>query len=354
MHKLAYVLPLVMAVACGDSNGDDGVDPPGDGGGDVLPPLTERVSTLAGSSEAGLVDGPRGVARFNNPVNVAYGPDGKVYVADFDNSRIRVVDPADGATSTLFERQGFRRPFGLAFVGNTLYVTTDSDPNGGHSAMSGTIWRVDVAARSATPVVTSMGRPRGIAALSDGRLVVSDYQHQVVEIVNPTSGSVTILAGVWDDRGMVDAPGDDARFSTPYGVVVVNDQIYVADFDNNRIRRVDLDGSVQTVAGGAAGYVDGPVASARFDGPQGLAVTTSGDIYVTDANNYRIRRISGGAVSTIAGSGIAGYSDGNDLLRAQFFGLEGLAVTPDGTRLFVADGNRGEPQPFNRVRSVRL
>src|SRR5579862_5975082 len=73
------------------------------------PPFTNGVSTLAGAAEANDVDGDRDVARFDNPVNVAYGPDGNVYVADFDNSKLRVVT-ADGTTSTIIAQATFIRP----------------------------------------------------------------------------------------------------------------------------------------------------------------------------------------------------------------------------------------------------
>src|SRR5439155_16950945 len=87
----------------------------GPGDGSAAPPFTAGVSTLAGAGEAGNLDGDRDVTRFANPVNVAYGPDGNVYVADFDNNTIRVVE-ADGTTTTLIEQPTFKRPFGLAFA----------------------------------------------------------------------------------------------------------------------------------------------------------------------------------------------------------------------------------------------
>lgn len=339
----------------GDGGGDDGGGGGSDGGGDV-PPFTRGVSMLSGAAEAGDVDGARGVARFANPVNVALGPDGRIYVADFDNGKIRAVDAADGTTSTVVAATGFQRPFGLAFAeSGTLYVATDRDPQGQAGPMAGTIWRVDVAAGTATPIAARIGRPRGLAALPDGRLAVADYMHHVIELVDPGSGAVTPLAGAWDGKGYADGVGAAARFATPYGLALVGGALVVADHDNHRLRKVGLDGAVATLAGtGDAGFADGALASAKFNRPQGLAAAARGDLYVTDADNFRVRRVRGGSVETIAGSGQPGYADADDRLAAQFYGLEGLCVRPDGSAVFVADGDRGEPLPYNRIRSIKL
>jgi sugar lactone lactonase YvrE len=338
-------------LACGGGGGSGGGGP--DGGGP--PAFTNGVSTLAGSSDAGKNDGPRDVARFNNPVNVAVGPDGKIYVADFDNSEIRSVD-RDGNVDTIIAKQGFVRPFGLAFAQDgTLYVSTDNDDSGNHNLMSGTVWRVDVHAKTATVVVRGIGRPRGLATLPDGRLVLSDDLHHLVRLLDPATGNLTTLAGAWDVMGYADGTGATARFSTPYGVAVRSDgTIVLADYDNERIRVLTTSGAVTTLAGnGTAGYADGAMGQAGFHHPQGVAVAPNGDIYVSDADNFRVRRLSGSTVDTVAGNGTSGYLDNDDKLAAQFFGLEGLAVAPDGM-IFVADGNRGDPLPYNRVRQIKM
>ena len=103
---------------------------------------------------------------------------------------------------------------------------------------------------------------------------------------------------------MVDAVGAAARFSTPYSVVARSDgKLVVADFGNNRLRVVGLDGSVATLAGvGTAGFTDGGMISAEFSHPQALAIDKKDTIYITDLGNFRIRRIVGGVVDTIAGN----------------------------------------------------
>jgi hypothetical protein len=309
---------------------------------------------LSGHAEAGYVDGPRGTARFANPVNCAYR-DGKVYVADFDNSKIRVVDAETGETSTLISKQGFSRPFGMTFSPDgTLYVSTDRGPQNEQGIMAGTIWRVNVGAREATPIAIGIGRPRGLVMLPNGQLAASDYQNHVISLVDPVSGAVTPLAGTWQAAGMTDAPGLTAKFNAPYGLAVKDGKLIVADYGNHRLREVALDGSVRTLAGaGAAGFADGAMTSAQFAHPQGMAMTSNGDVFITDLENFRIRKITGD-VTTVSGSGVGGYLDSDSLIEAQFFGLEGICANPDGSKLFVADGGRGENVPYNRIRSIKL
>jgi sugar lactone lactonase YvrE len=289
-------------------------------------------------------------------VNVAFGPDGVVYVADFDNGKLRAVDADDGTTSTVVATTGFQRPFGMAFSSDgTLYVSTDRDPQGVHGPMSGTIWRVDIDARAAIPIAVRIGRPRGLVVLPDGTIAASDYTHHVIQLVDPRTGAVTPLAGAWDAKGDDDGIGAAARFSAPYGLALVNGEIIVADRDNHRLRRVRLDGTVSAFAGsGTAGFADGSAATARFNAPQGLAAAGNGDLYVADTENFRIRRVRGNTVETVAGNGEPGFLDHDDPLEAQFFGMEGLDVEPDGSMLYVADGTRGEDLPYHRIRSVKL
>jgi sugar lactone lactonase YvrE len=346
---------LVAGCATNSSNGDDGTGP-GGGDDDGDTPFTDGVSTLAGSADAGSMDGARKVARFSNPVNVAFH-DGTVFVADFDNSKLRAIDATTHVTTTVISQQGFQRPFGMAFAPDgTFYVSTDNGPTGAHDPMSGSIWKIDVGAKKATIVATAIGRPRGMAVLSDGRIAVADYIHHVVEIVDPRTGKATTIAGAFDAPGMVDGAGASARFSTPYFVVARSDgKLVVTDFDNNRLRLVGLDGTTTTLSGVAqAGFADGAMASAQFSHPQAMSAAANGDIYLTDLGNFRVRRISGDQITTVAGNGTGGAVDNDNPLAAELYGLEGLSVTPDGSMLYVADGNRGEAVPFNRVRQVKL
>jgi sugar lactone lactonase YvrE len=345
MKALIY---LFAVAACAT----DDPTTPGGGDDDAPPEFTEGVSTLSGAADASYVDGARGVARFNNPVNVTYGPDGQLYVADFDNSKVRIVDPETGEARTLISQPNFKRPFALAFgADGALYVTTDcNSTSGSQGPMTGTVWRVENGV--ATVLAENMGRPRGIAALPDGRIVVSDYQHHVIQAIDASTGVTSVLAGTWDSAGMVD--GAASKFSTPYGMAVLDGALVVADFDNHRIRRIDLNGSVTTLAGtGQPGFSDGAGAAAMLNRPQGIAVA-AGAVYFTDLANFRVRRVVGGNVETVAGNGQGGFLDHDDPLQAQLFGLEGLTARPDGSFVYVADGSRGDAVPYHRVRMIEI
>jgi DNA-binding beta-propeller fold protein YncE len=341
---------MVALAACAEQGSGNGN---GDGG---LPPFTNGVSTLSGSSEPGFVDGARGTARFSNPVNVAFGPDGKIYVADFDNGKIRVVT-SDGTTSTLIAQKGFARPFGLAFAGSTLYVTTDNNNTGRHViGKSGSVWKVGPGQTTATEIIDSIGMPRGIAVLSDGRLALADYENHVIELLDPSSAQLTVLAGAFGSAGFVDAAGGAARFAAPTAILQRGDgKLVVVDTNNNLLRTVGADGSVTTMAGtGQSGFADGAMTTGMFNKPEGITQDKNGVLYIADTGNHRVRRINGSTLDTIAGDGNAGWSDNDDPHQAEFFGLEGLSVTPDGSMVYVADGNRGENQPHNFIRQIKL
>jgi len=314
--------------------------------------LDLAVTTLAGCEQSGTDDGPREEARFNNPTNVELGPNGSVYVADFDNSLVRRV-AADGTTITLVNRPDLIRPFGLAVAPDgTLFVETDDNDLMEHTETTGTVWRVDPLTGDATVISRNIGRPRGLAVLPDGTLAMADHVHHTVSILDPTTGVVTPLAGTADMPGHVNATGLAARFAQPYDVVRNTDgDLIVSDQDNHVLRRVTMAGVVTDYAGsGTAGNLDGPVAVATFDGPQALALAPDGALYVTDIHRFFVRRIVNGMVSTVAGDGTRGWMDSDDPRGARFYGLEGAIA--DATRIIVSDGNVGDEQAFHRIRVI--
>jgi sugar lactone lactonase YvrE len=337
---------------CFSSKGDAG-----DAGTGSAPPFTNGVSTLAGAANAGDIDGDRDIARFSNPVNVALGPDGKIYVSDFNNGKIRVTD-STGTTTTLIAQMGFARPFGLVFSGDTLYCTTDANNQGAHTpGTTGSVWQVDTAAKTATEIVDSIGMPRGIGVLASGELVLSDYENQLLETVNPATKQVTVIAGAIGQAGDVDGCGAAARVNGPYGLVVRSDGTVVfVEQGNNKLRVLDpTTGCVTSFAGtGTAGYSDGAIASAQFSAPEAIAIDSAGNLYIADSGNYRVREITGTTSMTIAGNGTAGYADEDDRTSAELYGLEGISVASGGSMVYVADGTRGADVPYNRVRQVNM
>lgn len=174
--------------------------------------------------------------------------------------------------------------------------------------------------------------PRGMALDAQGNVLVADYVNSVVRRIG-RDGQVSIVAGQVEQRDPADGPALQARFYSPETVAVGPDgTLYVSDSGSNTIRRIK-DGQVSTLAGafGQIGYADGPGAQARFNHPVGIGVDRTGNVFVADAYNNLIRRITpDGRVSTIAGqAGATGATDGKGS-KARFNVPVGLAVAADG------------------------
>jgi sugar lactone lactonase YvrE len=328
---------------------------------DVVFAPNVTVTTLVGGAVAGSADGPAAMAQLSNPVSVIIEPGGgALVVCDFDNDLLRRVDISGATTtvSTMTRQANFVRPYGMAFgADGALYVDTDYNPAGVKNRQSGTVWRVDVSSGVATVVAADLGRPRGLAMLPDGRLVLGDYQNGRVRLLDPQLGTVMDVVG---PSGCVIGPDGSITgppLAVPYGVVALPDgQIVVADEGNHRLHAVTLAGMISPHAGsGDDGTADGPRLASRFAHPTALAVDAAGNVFVSDYVAHRIRRIDpSGSVTTVAGDGTAGFKDGSGA-EAQFWGQEGIAVTADGTTLFVADGTGGqEGVPGHRVRKITI
>ena len=152
-----------------------------------------------------------------------------------------------------------------------------------------------------------------------------------------TEGKVETIAG--SSEGFADGNALQAQFNTPSGIAIDRaGNIFIADTSNNRIRKLSTDGTrVSTIAGtGVAGFTDGRAGEAQFDGPIGIAVDPSGNLFIADTYNDSIRKITTeGIVTTIAGTGSPGYSDGHGN-GAMFDTPCGVAIDKDGN-VFVAD-----------------
>jgi len=256
-----------------------------------------NLTTLAGSSAAGAVDGTGVAASFSSPFGIT--TDGtNLYVADFSNNKIRKIVLATGAVST--------------FSG------------------SGAVGSVEGAGTAA-----SFNMPFGIT--TDGvNLYVADGGNNKVRQIVIATGAVTTLAGA-GTAGSLNGIGAAASFNRPFGITTDNINIYVADTSNNKVRQVVIaTGAVTTLAGsGASGSANGIGAAATFNTPYGI--TTDGtNLYVADTYNYKIRKIviATGAVTTLAGSGAVGAADGTG--TAALFNAP-YGITSDGANLYVAD-----------------
>jgi len=205
-------------------------------------------------------------------------------------------------------------------------VTTLSGLNGVSAAVDGPLG------------TASFQAPSGVVQDSQGNLFVADESGHAIRKITP-EGVVSTFAGLSDTSGTIDGTGTGARFYNPCGLAIDgSDNLYVAEYMNHAIRKITPHGVVSTLAGlaGTSGTVDGQGSTARFSNPIGLAMDKSGNLFVADSSNYKIRKIApAGIVTTIAGSGTYGSTDGA-AATATFQKPFGIAVDDSGT-LFVTD-----------------
>ncbi len=308
-----------------------------------------RLETLAGTGVAGYDDRPGVLSRFSSPAGIAVDAFGALYVADRNNHRIRKVE-LDGTVTTLAgssaagladglgEAAQFTQPTGIAVAPDGDIYVTDShrlrrvSPNGDVVTVAG-----------ATPgfadgvgTAALFNDPRGLAIDSLGYIYVADFGNNRVRRVTP-GGVVETLAG----------NNFQSILSRPTAVAV--DQVgnvYVTDSGNHRIRRFSTDGVIVTLAGDVVpGFSDGTGVAAQFNVPQALAMDANGTLYIADTGNNRIRLIlPNGEVQTLAGQSRAGFADGLGT-AAQLNHPRGIAVDALGN-LYVAD------EANNRIRRL--
>ncbi len=313
--------------------------------------MSYSVGTIAGTGKSGTTDGISTAAAFNFPVGIT--TDGThLFVADTFNNAIRKVVIATGVVTTVAGTSAsgtangagtaarFSYPYGITTDGVSLYVSDygnhmirSIDINSGAvttlagSATSGSSNGVGAAA--------SFKNPRGIT--TDGvNVFVADSGNHIVRKIVIKTGTVTTLAGS-GLSGAVDDNGVAASFNNPEELTTNGTTLFLTDSSNNNIRKVSIaTGAVTTIAGSTiAGSADGIGTAARFNSPAGI--TTDGtNLYVADSKNNTIRKIdiASGVVTTVAGSGSPGYGNG-DGSGATF--SQPMGITSDGVNLFVSD-----------------
>ncbi len=292
-----------------------------DSGNNVIRKVTPSgvVTTLAGTAGAsGSTDGTGAAVRFNVPDGIALDASGNVYIADTVNNTVRKMTPS-GVVTTLAGTAGvsgsndgtgaaaqFNGPFGIAVDGSgNVYVSDRNNctirkitPSGAVTTWAGTAGVQNF--YDGTGVAAAFFDPAGIAIDTSGNLYVDD-QTEMIRKITPAA-VVTTLAGlppivqgtsIGANQGSIDGTGRAAGFNNPTGIAVDgNGNLYVADTNNETIRKITPSAVVTTLAGapGVSGSADGTGAAARFFNPYAVAVDGSGNLYVVDASNCTIRK----------------------------------------------------------------
>jgi uncharacterized delta-60 repeat protein len=320
---------------------------------------TGMVTTFAGSPGVpDIADGAGSSARFNQPHGVAVDGDGNVYVADTYNCTIRKITPA-GIVTTLAGSPGV---WGFANGTNAsalffgpIDVTVDASGNVYVADILNSAIRKITSAGAVTTLAGSPGLagsadgtgsharfnlPQGVEVDGSGTVYVADNGNRTIRKITP-AGVVTTIAGSPGVEGSDDGIGAAALFDRPKGIAVDGStNVYVADLDDNTIRKIAPGGVVTTLAG-RPGYwalsIDGSGPDAQFYMPSGLAVDGSGNLFIADAGSHTIRKLtSAGVVTTFAGSPVNYGSTDGPRLSARFKLPQSVAVDGNGN-VYVAD-----------------
>ena len=338
------------------------------------------ISTFAGrlKSDPSGDGGAATAAQLNIPYGVAVDGSGNLYLSDALNNRVRKVDTmgvittvagtgahgfsGDGNAATDAE---LSRPYGLAVDSdNNLYIADGRNNRIRKVDTSVTPWTISTVAGGGSALgdggaatAAQLNTPRGLAVDSDDNLYIADTDNNRIRKVD-TSGTTWMISTV-AGTGTKGYSGDGnaataANLNLPYDVAVDSSgNLYIAGIDSHRIRKVDTMGNISRVAGtGWSAYRGdgGPATEAWLNSPTGVAVDASGNIYITDRLNERIRKLTatttGFDITTVAGTGTPGYNgDGCRATTAQLSNPYGLAVDASGN-LYIADGNN------NRIRKI--
>ena len=333
------------------------------------------ISTVAGTGISGYSGdgGPAVAAQLDGPDSVALDASGNLYIADRNNNRIRKVSP-NGIIRTVAgtRARGFSgdsSPATSAQLDEPNSVTLDASgnlyiadrnnnrirkvtPDGIISTVAGNGTR-GFSGDGGRATSAQLDEPTGVAVDAAGNLFIADYFNFSIRKVTPDGIISTVAGGRTRNFSGDGGIATSAQLNGPRGVAVdAAGNLFITDVYNFSIWKVTLDGIISTVAGdGTKGYSGdgGPATSAQLDEPTGVAVDASGNLFIADRMNHRIRKVTpGGIISTFAGTGVRGYSgDGGPATSAQLYYPDGLAVDALGN-LCIGDTDN------HRIRKVSL
>lgn len=302
---------------------------------------TGAVTTLAGlAGSPASRDGRGGVARCAYPIAVAAQPDGTVFFTESGTGSLRRISPSGDVSTVL---TGFYRPACLAVDKlGTVYVCMGNSLLRVSPTGASTLFTEGTEIGLSDPLGSGFFNPSAASVDGAGNVYVADTGNHTIRRITQ-DGVVTTVAGRRGAAGYVDGNASSARFREPVGVAVDSTGIIYVSDGSMTIRRITPDGEVSTLAGspgpsGLGGSADGAGPAARFRSPRSLAIHPDGSLVVADTSNQAIRRVSpAGVVTTLAGGLPRDGADDGPGTTATFFGPTGVATDRDGS-LYVADG----------------
>jgi RHS repeat-associated protein len=319
------------------------------------------ITTVAGSGLSGYSGngGPAVEARLSFPRGVTVDASGNLYISDYGNSAIRKVD-TNGIITTMAWPD---KPYGVAVdASGNLYISENLkcrilkvDRNRVMTTIAGNGTQ-GYGGDGGPAIEAKLNVPSGVTIDASGNLYIVDTQNHRIRKVD-TNGIITTVAGNGTaGYGGDGGPATQARLYYPYGVAVdVSGSLYIADMSNHRIRKVNTNGVITTIAGnGSYGYAGdgGPAIEAKLYEPNGVVVDAAGDLYIADVWNQRIRRVdTSGIINTVAGSGpIGGFQggyggDGGPATEARFNLPVGVTLDAAGN-FYISDSSN------HRIRKV--
>jgi sugar lactone lactonase YvrE len=317
---------------------------------------------------------PANSATLYNPRGVAADGSGNLYITDSSNKRLRKVDvtvtittAAGGGTVQSATCSGLATTLQLSSMqgstidaaGNVYFIDNQRvckvDVAGNSTLVAGSTYS-GFTGDNGPATQARLSSPQSLAQDSHGNLYITDTGNRRIRRVDAATGIITTVAGNGANANSGDGGAAvDASFSAPVGIAVdSSDRLYIADSVAQRIRRVDGDGIITTIAGigtGIGGYAGdgGPAILAWLNGPTGIAIDAVGNLFIADSNNERVRMINtSGNIVTIAGDGNRGFfGDNGPATAAQLSFPRDVAVDNLG-KLYIADNNN------HRIRQVEL